>query len=210
MPISKRINNLTLTSQSLGEQETANGQNGLNGNAAAINHFMALNNQGAPHYVHQSGMHSYANNVSPHQQLHQNHHQYFNHGHIQSGQMQPQQHQHHHPSPQQQQQQHPNFHQSHIVQSTNHSNGFHNGSHLALGTKSNQQQQHHHQHMHHSQSQHHHHHHQTNNNSNLINNNNDETYSPELTADENPFYYDKNKLLFDLHVERQRRHQSSH
>lgn len=195
MPISKRINNLTLTSQSLGEQETASAHNGLNGNVA-INNFMAINNPGvqSQHYAHQTLMHNYANNVPPHQ-----HQQYYNQGHIQSGQMPPQHHQH-------QQQQHQNFHQSHIVQSANHSNGFQNGSHLA-GTKPNQP---HHQHMHQPQSHHHHHHQEANNNSNLINNNNDETYSPELTADENPFYYDKNKLLFDLHVERQRRHQSSH
>lgn len=32
-------------------------------------------------------------------------------------------------------------------------------------------------------------------------------YSPELSAEENPFYYNKNKLLFDLHVERERRSQ---
>lgn len=34
-----------------------------------------------------------------------------------------------------------------------------------------------------------------------------ENYSPELTAAENPFYYNKNKLLFDLHIERVRRTQ---
>lgn len=36
-----------------------------------------------------------------------------------------------------------------------------------------------------------------------------ENYSPELTADENPFYYNKNKLLFDLHIERVRRNQQA-
>lgn len=30
-------------------------------------------------------------------------------------------------------------------------------------------------------------------------------YEPELNNSENPFYYDKNKLLYDLHAERQRR-----
>lgn len=36
-----------------------------------------------------------------------------------------------------------------------------------------------------------------------------ECYSPELTQEENPFYYNKNKLLFDLHIERQRRHHTN-
>lgn len=36
-----------------------------------------------------------------------------------------------------------------------------------------------------------------------------ESYSPELTATENPFYYNKNKLLFDLHIERERRNQQA-
>lgn len=31
-------------------------------------------------------------------------------------------------------------------------------------------------------------------------------YEPELTDVENPFYYSKNKLLYDLHAERMRRH----
>lgn len=30
-------------------------------------------------------------------------------------------------------------------------------------------------------------------------------YNPELGNDENPFYYNKNKLLYDLHVERMQR-----
>lgn len=36
-----------------------------------------------------------------------------------------------------------------------------------------------------------------------------ESYNPELTQDENPFYYNKNKLLFDLHIERERRSSST-
>lgn len=32
-------------------------------------------------------------------------------------------------------------------------------------------------------------------------------YDPELSQEENPFYYNKNKLLYDLYVERMRRHQ---
>lgn len=32
-----------------------------------------------------------------------------------------------------------------------------------------------------------------------------EGYNPELNHDENPFYYNKNKLLYDLYVERMRR-----
>lgn len=36
-----------------------------------------------------------------------------------------------------------------------------------------------------------------------------ENYSPELSAEQNPIYYNKNKLLFDLHVERQRRNHSN-
>lgn len=31
-------------------------------------------------------------------------------------------------------------------------------------------------------------------------------YDPDLTSDENPFYYESNRLLFDLHVERIHRH----
>ncbi|XP_022219993.2 uncharacterized protein LOC111072433 [Drosophila obscura] len=30
-------------------------------------------------------------------------------------------------------------------------------------------------------------------------------YNPELSADQNPYYYDKNKMLYDLHVERAKR-----
>lgn len=36
-----------------------------------------------------------------------------------------------------------------------------------------------------------------------------ECYCPELSADENPHYYNKNKLLYDLHIERQRRTQGT-
>lgn len=32
-----------------------------------------------------------------------------------------------------------------------------------------------------------------------------EGYNPELNHDENPFYYNKNKLLYDLYIERMRR-----
>lgn len=32
-----------------------------------------------------------------------------------------------------------------------------------------------------------------------------EPYNPELTEEENPLYYRKNKLLYELHMERQRR-----
>lgn len=39
--------------------------------------------------------------------------------------------------------------------------------------------------------------HQLHNNNNLM-----ENYCPELDQSENPFYYDKNKLLYDLHAER--------
>ncbi|XP_050540965.1 uncharacterized protein LOC126905368 [Daktulosphaira vitifoliae] len=31
-------------------------------------------------------------------------------------------------------------------------------------------------------------------------------YDPDLTSDQNPFYYESNKLLFDLYVERIHRH----
>ncbi|EDV46742.1 uncharacterized protein LOC6550500 [Drosophila erecta] len=30
-------------------------------------------------------------------------------------------------------------------------------------------------------------------------------YNPELGAEQNPFYYEKNKMLYDLHVERSKR-----
>lgn len=194
MPISKRINNLTLTSQNLSEHETPTAQN-ANQNEIASNHFMAINNQEiqTQHFAQQSLLQSYPNTMSAQH--------YGNHDVGQSAQ-------HLH--------QPPHFHQSHIVQSTNHSNGFHNGSHLAIGTNShhkpNQQQMHHHHHQQQQQQQHHPHHPQHSHQSTHAepNNNNqmEDVYSPELTADENPFYYDKNKLLFDLHVERQRRHQS--
>lgn len=39
--------------------------------------------------------------------------------------------------------------------------------------------------------------HHLHNNNNLM-----ENYCPELDQNENPFYYDKNKLLYDLHAER--------
>lgn len=187
MPISKRINNLTLTSQSLGEHEPSSIGHNSNGSAAATSnhHFMAINNQEiqSQHFAQHSLVNSYPNGMS---------HHYLN--------------QHGQPA------HNPNYHQSHnIVQSTNHSNGFHNNSHLAIGTNT-------HKHNHNHQSQHqppsqqqqhqqqHQLHHQNHDEPN--NNEMEEVYSPELTPDENPFYYDKNKLLFDLHVERERRHQS--
>lgn len=178
MPISKRINNLTLTSQSLGEQELSTIHN-VNSNVGTNHHLMAINNQEiqSQHFA-QHTLNSYPNEMSQH---------YLNH----QGQ----------PS------HNGNYHQSHIVQSTNHSNGFHNDSHLSLGTN-----------IHKSNHPHHHHpaqlpqqlhpqvHQQANDD--LSNNQMEEVYCPELKADENPFYYNKNKLLFDLHAERQRRHQS--
>jgi len=30
-------------------------------------------------------------------------------------------------------------------------------------------------------------------------------YNPELNEDQNPYYYEKNKMLYDLHVERVKR-----
>lgn len=174
MPISKRINNLTLTSQSLGEQDTTNASN-LQTNVP-INQFMAINNQEvqSQHFAQNALANSYLNGGMSHH--------YLNHGQLTHT---------------------PNYHQSAAVPSTNHSTSFHNASHLALGTnahKQNQQQQ----------QLHHHHHHSHPAHAEQNNNQMEEIYSPELTADENPFYYDKNKLLFDLHVQRQRRHQSHH
>lgn len=94
---------------------------------------------------------------------------------------------------------HANYHQS-FVQANNHSDAFNH-----LGTdeyKTNQEHQHQMQHQHHLPT------HQSNNSGvNELNNNGMEVYRPELTSDENPFYYNKNKLLFNLHIERQRRHQ---
>ncbi|XP_055307424.1 histidine-rich glycoprotein-like [Sitodiplosis mosellana] len=191
MPISKRINNLTLTSQSLGEQDAPIAHNG-NGNGAAAaasnHHFMAISNQEIQlqHHAQHSLVNSYPNGMS---------HHYLN----QHGQPA-------HIS---------NYHQNHSVQS-NHSNGFHSNGHSALGTnahKHNHNQHHHHQQQqppppqqqHQQQQQLHHQNHAEPNNNQM-----EEVYRPELTADENPFYYDKNKLLFDLHVERERRHQSHH
>ena len=34
----------------------------------------------------------------------------------------------------------------------------------------------------------------------------DETYSPDMDVHSNPHYYTPNKLLFDLHIERVKRH----
>ena len=34
----------------------------------------------------------------------------------------------------------------------------------------------------------------------------DETYSPDMDVQSNPHYYTPNKLLFDLHIERVKRH----
>ncbi|XP_055377758.1 uncharacterized histidine-rich protein DDB_G0274557 [Condylostylus longicornis] len=69
-------------------------------------------------------------------------------------------------------------------------------------------QQHHHQpsHSHH----HHHHHHHENGHlvhiaSSHIEIEDNSTYNPELNQDENPYYYNKNKLLFELHLERSKR-----
>lgn len=31
-------------------------------------------------------------------------------------------------------------------------------------------------------------------------------YDPDLTSDQNPYYYESNRLLFDLYVERVHRH----
>lgn len=31
-------------------------------------------------------------------------------------------------------------------------------------------------------------------------------YDPDLTSDQNPYYYESNRLLFDLYVERVQRH----
>lgn len=42
----------------------------------------------------------------------------------------------------------------------------------------------------------------SNNNNNVM-----EIYSPELSQDQNPHYYSKNKLLYDMHLERMRRAQ---
>lgn len=38
-----------------------------------------------------------------------------------------------------------------------------------------------------------------------MNNNNAIQYSPDLNEIENPYYYSKNKVLFELHVERFKR-----
>lgn len=92
-----------------------------------------------------------------------------------------------------------NYHQS-LVQSNNHSHAF---NHLGTNEyKTNQEHQHQMHHRHHLEK-----HQSINSLDNELNNNEMEIYRPELTPVENPFYYNKNKLLFDLHIERQRRHQ---
>lgn len=152
MPISKRINNLTLTSQCFGENDS------LTIPTMTTDYSMAINNQNSQsnHYVE----HSY-----PNQMVH-----------------------------------HANYQQS-FVQPSNHSDAFNH-----LGTieyKTNQEHQHQMHHRHHLANQQ-----STNSLDNELNNNGMEVYRPELTSDENPFYFNKNKLLFDLHIERLRRHQS--
>lgn len=181
MPISKRINNLTLTSQNLGEQDSSAALN-FNSNAP-VNNFMAINDQDiqSQHFAHHALANSYSNGMSHHYLI-------------------PGQTAHN-----------PNYQQSPVQQSTNHSNDFHNGSHLAAGTNAHKQNQHQHHHHHQQQQQQQQMHHPTHlNNAEQNNNEMEDVYCPELTPDENPFYYDKNKLLFDLHVERQRRHQGHH
>lgn len=154
MPISKRINNLTLSSQCFGENDSTTAPN------LTTDYLMAINNQNLQpnHYVE---------HCSPNQMDH-----------------------------------HGNFHQS-FVQPNNHSGAF---NHLGANEyKTNQEHQHQmHHHQHHLAN-----HQSTNSLDNELNNNGMEVYRPELTPDENPFYYNKNKLLFDLHIERQRRHPSS-
>lgn len=172
MPISKRINNLSLRSQCLDEMDTvqADQHNGIN--CLGTNYLeMAINNTGIQSNNFASAGNvagaaingaSYLYNQSPH-----SHHPH-------------QSHNAHH--------QHLHNHQSHVDLSN--PNGYANG--LAIATTIEQQSQRVHKDEH----------------SELNNNEMDETYSPELTADENPFYYSKNKLLFDLHIERERRSQS--
>lgn len=172
MPISKRINNLSLRGQCLGEMDTEPQINGTNNNLAA-NYLMAINNQPI-----QSNY--FATAPVP------------DHIAINNGSYQQSPHSHHHPS---QNPHHLQNHQSH-VQSLGLSNEFANG--LAIATSVNQHQS---QRILHKQQSIH---------SELNNNemDGDGRYSPELTADENPYYYSKNKLLFDLHIERERRNQS--
>lgn len=173
MPISKRINNLSISSQCFGEQETLNAQS-----MVIPSYLMAINNQENEfnHFAHStSANHGYSNDMQQHHEY-QNHDQPTNNHNI-----------------------HLNSHQNQIHSINHHSNGFNNLNHSSIG----------------GNDIHSHNHIQKQSQNDLIqpsnaelNNNQMEVYCPELTADENPIYYNKNKLLFDLHIERQRRNQN--
>lgn len=135
MPISKRINNLSISNPGFGEHETFNAHNGLN----ASNYSMAINN-----YDNQSN------------------------------------------------------HSRHTIQS--HSNHLHSATHALHANHSTQSakpatQMPAQDNMHLNGAAH---------GSGQM-----ECYDPELSVNENPHYYNKNKLLYDLHIERQRRTQST-
>lgn len=157
MPISKRINNLSISNAGFAEHETFHTPNSTN----ASNYPMAISN-----YDNQSNHHQSSSLGS-----HSNHsHTAISHG----------------------------IHTNHLTQS--HANLHMNGSqhdHLGKSTvpttislTPTQEQ------MHHLQENDAHH-----------NGNNErmDCYSPDLSVNDNPHYYNKNKLLFDLHIERQRR-----
>lgn len=165
MPISKRINNLSISSQCFGEQETLNAQS-----MVIPSYLMAINNQDNEfnYFAHNtSANHGYSNEMQQHHEY-QSHEQPTNNHNI-----------------------HLHSHQNQI-HSINHSNGFNNINHSSIGSQDHTQKQN-----------------QNEQPSSVeLNNNQMDVYCPELTADENPIYYNKNKLLFDLHIERQRRNQN--
>lgn len=116
---------------------------------------------------------------------------------------------HYHPHQQQHphhQQQHHQPYANHLSNSTN-NNSIEQNSHVNMFSINDGQQS---TIMEHPISSHSHIHQQhTNHIPNTTNDIDGNDYSPELSAEENPFYYNKNKLLFDLHVERERRNHNN-
>lgn len=168
MPISKRINNLSISNANgFGEHETIHNQNGTH----ATNYPMAINQ-----YDNQSNhtINGHPNHL--HSQLHTNHSTHSTnglHGHVPS-------HHHHH----QQQHQHHNHHNQ-VPKTTTDVAGA--AAAAAAAGAITQDQMH------------------LDGAAMNVNNGQLHCYSPELSVNENPHYYNKNKLLYDLHIERQRR-----
>lgn len=213
MPISKRINNLSITNQ----------HHIFNANEVTIENGNYIGQMQA------NGYQSSTNYAEPNVELAQSQHQYYHHlhhnQHTQS--VQPQQ-QHHSPlnnngalirqtalpfttvgHAKDAKDQHDGHLRNHSQigsgRATDNSFANHLGIVPSINDRLHQSIAVHHQQQHHQQQHQHQHSRQSDN----LNGIDMENYSPELSATENPFYYNKNKLLFDLHLERERRNQQT-